>query len=265
MPATICLAQLRAAQLPDENLEKIADTVRKAAAAGAQLVVFPEYMMSYPERKGGRAERQPLYGPFAGALCGLAREHGLWLVCGMVERSEEPFGLPYNTTVIVNSAGGLAATHRKTHLYDAFRGRESDDFRAGATPFTPLETPWGRMGFACCYELRFPEVFTRQRCDFFVVSAAWVRGPQKPLHWKTLLAARAIENGVPVFGCTQTSPKVFTGGSAAFSPTGECLGALGEEEGVLTVPLDLRQNDLTTRRNRRPELYGPGEQQGGLA
>lgn len=255
MAAKVWLAQLRAAQSSAANLKKIAETARNAAEAGAQMAVFPEYMMSYPERKGGPSEQQPLYGPFCRALCELAREYGLWLACGMTERAAEPYGLPYNTTLIVNSAGGVAAAHRKTHLYDAFRGRESERFRAGNTPFSPLETPWGRMGFACCYELRFPEVFTRQECDFFIVSAAWVRGPQKALHWRTLLAARAIENGVPVLGCTQVSPKVFTGGSAAFAPTGECLGSLGEEEGALEICLDLDRNDPTTRRNRRPELY----------
>lgn len=259
MPAAIWLAQLHALPESGANLEKVTGVVHRAAAAGAQMVVFPEYMMSYPGHKGGRHEQQPLYGPFAGALCTLARENGLWLVCGMVERSAEPYGLPFNTTLVINSAGGLVAAHRKTHLYDAFRWRESGDFRAGCTPFTPLETPWGRMGLACCYELRFPEVFTGQDCDFFIVTAAWVRGPHKPLHWRTLLAARAVENGVPVLGCTQVSPKVFTGGSTAFAPTGECLGALGEEEGVLEIALDLGQNDPTTRRNRRPELYGRAE------
>ncbi len=255
MSTKICLAQLQAVQDSAANLEKVAATVRCAVSGGAQLIVFPEFMMSYPEHKGGAFEQQTLYGPFAEGLCSLAREHGVWLVCGMTERSGEPFGLPYNTTLIVNSAGGLAAAHRKTHLYDAFGYQESNNFRAGNMPFPPLETPWGRMGFACCYELRFPEVFTRQSCDFFVVSAAWVRGEHKPLHWKTLLAARAIESGVPVYGCTHVSPKVFTGGSAAFAPTGECLGMLGGTEGVLELQLDLSQNDATTRRNRRPELY----------
>lgn len=256
MAVKIILAQLRALQSSVENLKKITETVKKAAADGAQMVVFPEYMMSYPEEKGGKSEQQPLFGAFATALCALAQTHGVWLVCGMTERSGKPYGLPYNTILIISGAGNVAAVHRKTHLYDAFHWQESRDYCAGSTPFSPVQTPWGRMGLACCYELRFPEVLTRQACDFFVVPAGWTRGEHKALHWRTLLAARAIENGVPVLGCTQTSPKVFTGGSAAFAPTGECLGALGEAEGTLELLLDLSRNDPTTRRNRRPELYG---------
>ncbi len=257
MSARILLAQLHAVHSSTENLEKITEVVRKAGQNGAQMVVFPEYMMSYPAEKGGRAERQPLFGPFAESLRILAREYGMWLVCGMTERPDEPYSLPYNTILVIDSAGGLAAAHRKTHLYDAFQWQESKDYRAGWTPFVPVETPWGRMGLACCYELRFPEIFTRQMCDFFIVPAAWTCGPHKLLHWRTLLAARAIENGVPVLGCTQTSPKVFTGGTAAFAPTGECLGSLDEAEDVLEISLDLTQNDQTTRQNRRPELYTP--------
>lgn len=253
MTPKIWLAQLTARAGSAENLQKITETVRRAAGARAQMVVFPEYMMSYPDHKGGKSERQTLDGAFVTALRALARETGLWLVCGMVEETD---GLPYNTAVVIDGGGDLVAAHRKTHLYDAFRWRESDDFRAGNVPFAPVETPWGRMGLAICYELRFPEVFTRQDCDFFVVPAAWVRGEHKKTHWRTLLAARAIENGVSVLGCTQVSEKVFTGGSAAFSPMGECIAEAGEEETVLEIALDLSGNDPTTRHNRRPELYG---------
>lgn len=237
MSAKVILAQLCAKQNSAENAQKITETVGEASARGAQMVVFPEYMMSYPEEKGGKSERQPLFGPFVSTLCALARENGLWLICGMTERADIPYTLPFNTIVVVSSAGSVAAVHRKTRLYDAFGWQESRDYSAGTTPFTPVQTPWGRMGLACCYELRFPELFTRQSCDFFVVPAGWTRGEHKLLHWKTLLAARAIENRVPVLGCTQTSPKVFTGGTTAFAATGECLGALAEEEGLLEIEL----------------------------
>ena len=66
----------------------------------------------------------------------------------------------------------------------------------------------------------------------------WVQGENKLLHWRTLLCARAIENGLTVFGADQYAPGKFVGHSMAFQPDGTALGELGEEQDLLIVKIN---------------------------
>jgi predicted amidohydrolase len=85
-----------------------------------------------------------------------------------------------------------------------------------------------------CYDIRFPEVTRRivdAGADLVLVPAEWVRGPLKEAHWRTLLAARAIENTVYVAGADHLPP-VGVGASAIVDPMGVTLAGLGEQEDV---------------------------------
>lgn len=69
------------------------------------------------------------------------------------------------------------------------------------------------------------------------VPAGWVCGENKPLHWNTLLCARAIENGVTVIGADQYRADHFIGHSAVFAPDGTTLASLGAGEGLLVTEI----------------------------
>ena len=70
------------------------------------------------------------------------------------------------------------------------------------------------------------------------VPAGWVQGENKLLHWRTLLCARAIENGLTVLGADQYAPGKFVGHSMAFQPDGTALGELGGEQDLLIVKIN---------------------------
>ncbi|MDY3619374.1 nitrilase-related carbon-nitrogen hydrolase [Agathobaculum sp.] len=237
----ISIAQFAAAADNTQNLAVIARLVQKAAQSGARMLLLPEYSMFYAvsgQKARFSAAAEPLDGPFAAALSQLAQQHGVWLAAGLFERADA--GLPYNTVVLFDDTGTLCAQYRKRRLFDKGVIRESDACRAGEQPFAPVETPAGKLGILTCYELRFPEDARLQALDgaaLLYVPAAWFDGPHKALQWRTLLAARAIENRIPVFGVTQNTPGLFTGCSAAFSPTGETLGDLGRDGTLLTIKL----------------------------
>ena len=156
----------------------------------------------------------------------------------MYERTD---GLPYNTIAVLDDRGSLRGTHRKRRLYDAFGYRESDECRAGKEPFSPIETPAGKLGIITCFELRFPALAAEQKArgaETLFVPAGWVQGENKLLHWRTLLCARAIENGLTVLGADQYAPGKFVGHSVAFQPDGTALGELGEEQDLLIVKIN---------------------------
>ena len=235
---TIALAQFASEEDKQANLRAIRDYAQNAAQNGASMLFLPEYSMFYAKmnRRSRNAQTaEPLSGPFVTALSQIAQEHSLWLAAGLYEQTD---GLPYNTVVVLDKDGVLRGVHRKTRLYDAFGYRESDECRAGDAPFIPIDTPAGRLGIITCFELRFPALAAAQRAagaDVLFVAAGWAAGANKVLHWRTLLCARAIENGMTVLGADQYAPDRFIGHSAAFAPDGTTLGTLEEGCGLLTI------------------------------
>ena len=82
-----------------------------------------------------------------------------------------------------------------------------------------------------CYDLRFPELarlLVDRGAEVLVVPAAWVAGPRKVDHWRTLVRARAIENTVFVVAAGQPGPR-YTGHSLVVDPLGDVLAEAGEE------------------------------------
>ena len=127
------------------------------------MLFLPEYSMYYAKvnaRSKNIETAEPCDGPFIIALGELCRRYGLWIAAGMYERTD---GLPYNTIVVLDDRGRLRGTHRKNRLYDAFGYRESDECRAGKEPFSPIDTPAGKLGIITCFELRFPALAAEQK------------------------------------------------------------------------------------------------------
>ncbi|UNX55656.1 carbon-nitrogen hydrolase family protein [Georgenia sp. TF02-10] len=236
------LAQLAAGPDKAANLTAAAALVAEAGAAGARLVVLPEYAMAHlerPDAAGLAAVAEPLDGQFVTALADLARAHRLTLLAGMVEDLADG-GRPANTVVAVGPDGALLGAYRKVHLYDAFGDRESDRLRAGPPEPLVLAVDGLRVGVLTCYDLRFPEMarlLLDAGAEVLAVPAAWVAGPGKADHWLTLAKARAIENTAYVLGCGMTGPRC-TGRSVVVDPAGAILADAGEDPGVVVADLD---------------------------
>ena len=87
-----------------------------------------------------------------------------------------------------------------------------------------------------CYDLRFPELaraLVDAGAEVLVVPAAWVAGPRKVDHWRTLVRARAIENTVYVVAAGQPGPR-YSGHSLVVDPLGDVLAEA--EDGPATAP-----------------------------
>ena len=268
MKGKFVLAQAASVGDPAVNLEKAkALAVRAREAFRPDVLVFPEMFMSFfpfgTDRETILAAAQPLDGPFVTQMRELAKQTSTWLVFGMTEAPEGPADRrSRNTIVVLDDRGALVAAYRKTHLYDAFGHRESEAVKPGERLFDPIETPFGRIGLFTCYELRFPEVARDQRgkgADILLLPAAWADGERKRLHFRTLVTARALENGVYVLACDQCAAGTV-GESLAVDPMGVPLAEAGADETLLLVHTDTDRVQETRRRvpsydQRRPELY----------
>ncbi len=262
----IAVVQLNTQDDLRENLARVRHWVTEAANAGAQVVTLPENFafMGEEARKRELAEWLDVSfpGPILGALVECASQRGVWIVAGgMPEQSEDPTR-PYNTSVVVDPRGRVAATYRKVHLFDVSLPdgtslRESAATSAGSEPAT-VEVLGVRLGLSICYDVRFPELYRRlvdQGARVVTVPAAFTLTTGKD-HWHTLLRARAIENLVYVVAPAQHGKhprgRQTYGKSLIVDPWGEVIAQCSEGEGFAMAKLDFEYQDRV--RNSLPSL-----------
>ncbi|WP_407316786.1 carbon-nitrogen hydrolase family protein [Isoptericola halotolerans] len=258
----VTVAQVTVADDHEANRYMVADAFEAAAGVDADLLVLPEYASGYHRHGVGIEHAEPLDGPFVTTLRTLAARHGVGVVAGTTLPGGEPGPdddgprRAVNAVVAVGPDGDLVGVYRKVHLYDAFGTRESDRLEPGPADAEPLTVRVGDLTFGVitCYDLRFPESARRvvdAGADVLVVPAAWVDGPLKAEHWRTLLTARAIENTAVVIGVGMAG-KGVTGRSLLAGPDGVVGLELDERPQYRTVDLD--PDGLAVVRRANPSL-----------
>jgi predicted amidohydrolase len=230
---------------PADNRARLRDLV----PGDSDLVVLPEaFARDFGEAGsdvGPYAE--PPDGAFGTELAAVAAARNTTVVAGMFETSGDP-RRPFNTLLV---RGAVTSAYRKIHLYDSFGYRESDALSAGDLSPVLVDVAGFRVGLMTCYDLRFPELgrlLVDRGAEVLVVPAAWVAGPRKVEHWRTLVRARAIENTVFVVAAGQPGPR-YTGHSLVVDPLGDVLAEAGEEAAVLRATLDREVLDEARRTN----------------
>ena len=264
----VALCQIPVSSDPALNLGRAKAALADAAAAGAELAVFPEGTQA---RFGTDllAAAEPTDGAFCHGLAGAARDHGVAVVAGVFEPG--PDGRVYNTLVAIDAVGRLAATYRKIHLFDALGQRESDLVAAGNEP-TVTELGGLRVGVLTCYDIRFPEharALVTRGADLIVVPAGWAAGLFKEEHWVTLVRARAIENTVWVAAADQvpdpaepaTRAATGVGRSMLVDPFGTVRLDLGPRQGIGVSEVDTAltaeiRAALPSLEHRREDVFG---------
>lgn len=240
-----------------------------AKARGVELLVFPESLMSRFEATLGDflAQSQPVDGPFTQAIDAIAARYGLWIVYTMNELNDKG-GQPFNTALVVDDSGIRRGVYRKVHLFDSATTQESERMSASDALFTPIDTPFGTLGLAICYDLRFPEVARLAAlagCTIMAYPSAWVAGPTKVEQWETLLRARAIENELFVLGACRAD-EGYIGTSTIVGPDGSVLAQAGGEETLLcanidTDALERMRAAIPVFDHRRPDAYSDAHAQ----
>lgn len=230
---------------PRANLEQVAEQTAQAAEDGADLVVFPEATMR-PFGRSLTEVAEPADGPWATRLAEIADEHGVVVVAGMFTPADA--GRVTNTLLVVGR--GIEARYDKIHLFDAFGFAESDTVAPGTEPLVLQLGDLG-VGFATCYDIRFPGLFTtlaERGAQLICVPASWGAGPGKVEQWQLLIRARALDCTSYVVAVGQADPATTgrpagsaptgVGYSALVGPDGSVLASLAAEPGRLLVDVD---------------------------
>jgi deaminated glutathione amidase len=238
MRETLRVAAVQVAASLDPQVNR--DLLHALTPRDSDLVVFPEaFARDFGEPGSDVAPfAESVDGPFAGEVERVAKTQETTILAGMFEASTDPTR-PWNTLVL---RGASHANYRKIHLYDSFGYRESDRLTAGEpSPRVVTLGAW-KLGLMTCYDLRFPELsreLVAAGADVLVIPAAWVAGPRKVDHWRTMVRARAIENSVFVVAVGQSGPR-YCGHSLIVDPIGDILAeATDDKDQTLHAVLNL--------------------------
>lgn len=247
------------------NLAQARLHLETAARQGSRLAVLPENFafMAADESARVRIAEPDGSGPIQDFLARSARECGLWIVGGTIPLASDERERPYAACCVWDDQGRRVGRYDKIHLFDVRvpdsteAYRESKRTMAGSTPLV-LATPFGRLGIAVCYDLRFPELFRAmldREVDVIALPAAFTQRTGQA-HWHTLLKARAIENLCYVVAAAQTGEhpggRLTYGHSLIVGPWGEVLAEAAEGPCAVTATID--QDYLQRLRSQFPAL-----------
>ena len=134
---------------PKRVLEAIDGWCERAAAAKADLVLFPELVIHGHCTPNTWELAEPVPdGPSVRRLSELARRHRLVLAAGLSEKEHD---IVYNTLVLVGPAGYIGK-QRKLHL-----SRDEVNYYKGGRDILVFDVGRCKVGTVICYDNQFPE------------------------------------------------------------------------------------------------------------
>jgi deaminated glutathione amidase len=249
---------------PERNVAVLREMVREAASLGAEYIQTPE-MTGMVER-----DRAALFAklkseqsdPVVAAARELALAHRLYLHIGSTAILL-PHGKVANRAFLFSPNGDIVTTYDKIHMFDVDldKGeswRESSTYTPG-TRAAVADLPFAKLGFAVCYDLRFPQLFQAEAnagAEILTAPAAFTKQTGEA-HWHALLRARAIENGAFVIAAAQSGlhedGRETYGHSLIINPWGEIVAeALRSDPQIVTAQINVAE--VQAARKKIPNL-----------
>ncbi|MER8901400.1 carbon-nitrogen hydrolase family protein [Mesorhizobium sp. M0772] len=252
--------QMRSGESPERNAVDLERLVREAAGLGATYIQTPEMTGALIRDKEARAASFTLEDKdiVVAAARKLASELGVFLHIGStaILRTD---GKLANRALLFGPDGATLATYDKIHMFDVDLDngeswRESAAYEPG-TEAVVTEIDGARLGFAVCYDLRFPQLFRAEAmagADLLSVPAAFTRQTGEA-HWHVLLRARAIENGAYVVAAAQgglhEDGRETYGHSLIVDPWGRILAEADHDDPeVIIAEIDTAQSSAARKK-----------------
>lgn len=270
------LFQSRTGIDPAANALALDQAIAEAAASGADMLFTPE-MSGLLDRD--RARASPNLATEASdrvldTVRNAAARSKLWVHLGSLALRDDGAddARLVNRAFVIDDSGTIRARYDKIHLFDVDlpngeSWRESAAYKAGERAVA-VDTPWGRLGLAICYDLRFPDLFralSDAGAQMLAIPAAFTV-PTGQAHWHILMRARAIEAGCWVIAAAQggrhEDGRETYGHSLVVDPWGGIALDMGSDYGLGYATIDAAHTaDVRSRvpalDHRRP--IGPVE------
>ncbi len=242
------------------NLAEAEKLIKIAVQQEAELVVLPENfaIMGMDEADKVKIAEEVGSGLLQDYLKEQAKKHNIWLVGGTIPiRSSEP-GKVFAACLLFNPQGELVTRYDKIHLFDVTIEASNESYTESET-ITPgdkivvVDTPFGRLGLAVCYDLRFPELFRAMvdlNMEICALPSAFTSLTGR-VHWESLLRSRAIENLSYMIAADQggyhLGGRETHGDSMIVDPLGQVLNRLPQGTGVVVADIDIAKLEHTRK------------------
>lgn len=243
------------------NLIEVSRQILSAAQAGAKLIVLPENfaIMGLQDTDQVKIAENDGIGPIQDFLSEQAKKNKVWLIAGTIPLKSDDEDKIYAASLVYNDNGERVSRYDKIHLFDVHLEATSETYKESETidagnQAIVVDTPFGKIGLAICYDLRFPELFRQlalQDADIIVLPAAFTAITGKA-HWEVLIRARAIENLCYMVASAQggyhVNGRETHGDSMIVDPWGSILDRLPQGSGYVIAEVEL-ENVKSIRKN----------------
>ena len=250
----IALCQMSNSGSVSENLKKSIKAIERAAADGAQLILFPEVQLTefFPQYPGQdvahyRIERDS---PVIKAFCDAARDNHIMAVPNVYLYEN---GKPYDASLLIDSDGEILGVQKMVHIAQADKFFEQDYY-------TPADD-----GFKVCFDRHYPESVRTEAlmgADLILIPTVNTKAePSEMFEWE--LKVQAFHSSVFIAMCNRVGTEGdmdFSGESIVVDPNGDTVIKVNDTEQLVYADLDLPQAANIRRKRpytalRRPELY----------
>ncbi len=235
------------------TIEKAEGKIQECA--DADLIMLPEmWNLGFLSFDRYETEAEEKDGPTLSMLCTMAEKTEIWIHSGsFVEKQGDNF---FNSSYLISPKGEIAGSYRKIHLF-GFNSKETQILTPGDA-VSVVDTPFGKIGMATCFDLRFPELFRKmvdKGAQIFMVCSAW---PYPRLEaWQMLNRVRAMENQCFLVSSNAVGMNQgvqFVGHSMVVDPWGVVMAGGGDEETVIRTEIDIEK--VSAARKIFPGLAG---------
>jgi predicted amidohydrolase len=242
------------------NLAEAEKLIKIAVQQQAELVVLPENFAIMGTSETDKVKIAETFG--SGLLQDYLRDqainNNIWLVGGTIPILSKESGKVFAACLLYNPQGEVVTRYDKIHLFDVTIEATNESYTESET-ITPgdrvvvVDTPFGRLGLAVCYDLRFPELFramVEQNMEICALPSAFTSLTGK-VHWESLLRARSIENLSFIIAADQGGYHVggreTHGDSMIIDPWGLVLNRLPHGTGVVVANIDIEKLEHTRK------------------
>ncbi len=258
-----CVAAIQMASGPniDANINEASRSIKAAKDAGAELIVLPENFALMGIHEIDHVKNAETYG--AGKiqkfLAEQAAKHKVWIVGGTIPIVGIEKDKARSACIVFNDKGEQVARYDKIHLFDVELIDSNENYTESLTTepgedVVVFDSPFGKIGLAICYDLRFPELFRAMMdkgAEIFAIPSAFTAITGRA-HWEVILRARAIENSTYVIAAAQggyhVSGRETFGNSMIVDPWGSVIDCLPSGSGFVIATLD-KERLNSIRRN----------------
>ena len=237
----VSLIQTESNGTKQENEEKVFIQLQEAVKEKPDIICLSELFLSWgKDFYGGTVKIEEIkkYQNFA-------KENNVNIILGSVALESNLQNKTTNTCFIINRNGTIVGRYDKIHLYKVnkpdFKLDEGEDTIAGNS-LGLFELDNVKVGVGICFDLRFSEYFrelTKNGAQIIFLPSHF-RKNTGAIAWNVLTRARAIENQVYFCAVDQTGEDLCAD-TKVISYDGEVLKSLNDEEGILTIDLDLEE------------------------